>query len=77
MNHNIPFLRAVLENPKYKSGAISTNFIPEEYPSGFKGVILTPEQLNELVATSAVVHFIRYQRQTTISGQVSFFGYKF
>ena len=34
VNHNVPFLRSVLENERYVKGDISTKFIPQEYPNG-------------------------------------------
>lgn len=37
VNHNIPFLRAVMENQRFLSGNINTKFIPEEFPKGFSG----------------------------------------
>merc|ERR1712129_204668 len=35
LNHNVPFLRNVLDHPRYIEGAITTKFIEEEYPDGF------------------------------------------
>ena len=38
VNHNIPLLRDILTKQPFIDGNLSTNFIPEEYPNGFKGV---------------------------------------
>ena len=38
MNHNIPVLRDIITQPKFVSGDITTNFIKDIYPGGFKGV---------------------------------------
>ena len=38
IGHNLPFLSAVMEHPRFQSGNISTAFIAEEYPEGFAGV---------------------------------------
>ena len=38
IGHNIPFLSAVMEHPRFRSGNISTAFIDEEYQGGFTGV---------------------------------------
>ena len=37
IEHNIPFLTALMEHPKWRSGDITTGFIAEEYPDGFEG----------------------------------------
>ena len=37
MNHNIPVLRDIISQPRFLSGDITTNFISEVYPNGFKG----------------------------------------
>lgn len=73
VNHNICFLRSVLEHPRYIKGDITTKFIPEEYPEGFKGHVLTEEEKNQLITIAAAIHFIRVRRNTTISGQIGSF----
>ena len=37
VNHNIPVLRDIITQPLFVSGDITTNFIAEVYPDGFKG----------------------------------------
>lgn len=39
VNHNIPVLRDIITQPKFVSGDITTNFIKDVYPNGFKGTI--------------------------------------
>lgn len=36
--HNIPFLSALMQHPRWRSGDISTAFIDEEYPDGFSAI---------------------------------------
>src|ERR1700709_934940 len=38
LGHNIPFLAAVMDQPRFQSGELSTNYIKDEFPEGFKGV---------------------------------------
>ena len=38
IDHNIPFLSAILANKRFKSGDLSTSFIQDEYKEGFNGV---------------------------------------
>jgi propionyl-CoA carboxylase alpha chain len=59
VGHNIPFLRDLTENARFVSGDISTQFIREEYPDGFKGVALSAADRCELAAGAAVMHALR------------------
>jgi len=70
LNHNVCFLRAVMEHPRFMSGNISTKFIPDEFPEGFKGLHPTKEQQTEILAGTAVMHFKRLVRDNTIEGQI-------
>lgn len=38
MAHNISLLREVIVHPRFVQGDISTKFLPEVYPDGFKGL---------------------------------------
>ena len=35
VSHNISFLAALIEHPRFRAGALSTNMIAEEFPNGF------------------------------------------
>ncbi|WP_169546145.1 acetyl-CoA carboxylase biotin carboxylase subunit [Sneathiella aquimaris] len=59
--HNINFLNAVCNHPRFKEGRLTTGFIAEEYPDGFSGVDLTDGAYNNIVALATLVHL----RQTT------------
>ncbi|MEL6376478.1 MAG: acetyl/propionyl/methylcrotonyl-CoA carboxylase subunit alpha, partial [Pseudomonadota bacterium] len=56
IGHNLPFLSAVMDHPKFISGDMTTAFIEEEYPDGFQGVTLGEEDLKR-VAAAAVAMF--------------------
>ncbi|KAJ8401257.1 hypothetical protein AAFF_G00384880, partial [Aldrovandia affinis] len=53
VTHNIPLLREIIVHPRFISGDISTNFLPEVYPDGFKGHQLSDSERAELLATAA------------------------
>ena len=55
LGQNIPFLAAVMDQDRYRSGVISTNYIKDEFPDGFKGVEPTPEQVDILTAVGAAM----------------------
>nr|CAI5831372.1 unnamed protein product [Callosobruchus analis] len=39
--HNIPLLRDILTEEKFNKGDISTNYLPQVYPEGFKGKLVS------------------------------------
>ncbi|KAJ3106439.1 hypothetical protein HK100_003732 [Physocladia obscura] len=60
VTHNIPLLRDVVSHPRFAAGKISTKFLGQEYPDGFKGAKLDVERKKvQLFAMSAVVHAIK------------------
>nr|XP_033803772.1 propionyl-CoA carboxylase alpha chain, mitochondrial [Geotrypetes seraphini] len=56
VTHNIPLLREIIVNPRFVTGDITTKFLPEVYPEGFKGHTLTDPERRELLATAASLH---------------------
>ena len=57
LGHNIPFLAAVMDQPRFQSGQLSTNYIVDEFPDGFDGVAPTGFQAD--VMTAAAVYMQR------------------
>ncbi|EME29032.1 propionyl-CoA carboxylase alpha chain [Galdieria sulphuraria] len=55
--HNVPFCRAVISNPKFISGDITTNLIKEEWPDGFHGVSLSKDQSYQAMSATAMLYF--------------------
>ena len=72
VGHNIGFLRDLTDHPRFVAGALSTAFIPEEYPTGFHGVSLTPAQTHSLVASGAFMAGVRSWHAAGLSGGVNF-----
>ena len=56
IGHNLPFLAAVMDHPRFVDGDITTAFIAEEYPDGFEGVTLTEADLRRVAAAAAAMH---------------------
>ena len=55
LGQNIPFLAAVMDQERFRSGKISTNYIKDEFPEGFAGTEPTAEQLDVLTAVGAAM----------------------
>ena len=71
VTHNVDFLRTIMENEKFLSGDLSTAFIGQQFPDGFKGHSLTQLQRTQLLAAAAVLRALDQQRAATISGRSS------
>jgi propionyl-CoA carboxylase alpha chain len=56
VTHNVPLLRDVITEKRFVSGNISTKYLPETYPDGFKGKTLTDTQECHLTAIAACIH---------------------
>ncbi|MEO9782598.1 MAG: acetyl/propionyl/methylcrotonyl-CoA carboxylase subunit alpha [Sedimentitalea sp.] len=70
IGHNLPFLSAVMDHPKFVSGDMTTAFIAEEYPDGFEGVELPETELRRIAASCAAMHRIAEIRRTRVSGRM-------
>ncbi len=44
VTHNMPLLRDVVEEPRFRSGDITSKYLFETYPDGFQGKISTEEK---------------------------------
>ncbi|MGV2481680.1 UNVERIFIED_CONTAM: acetyl/propionyl-CoA carboxylase subunit alpha, partial [Salmonella enterica subsp. enterica serovar Weltevreden] len=44
LGHNVPFLAAVMDQERFKSGRLSTSYIKDEFPDGFHGLKPTQHQ---------------------------------
>ena len=70
IGHNIPFLAAVMDHPKFISGDMTTAFIAEEYPDGFEGVTLDDASLRRIAAATAAMYRVAEIRRTRVSGRM-------
>ncbi len=70
IGHNLPFLSAVMDHPKFVSGDMTTAFIAEEYPEGFEGVTLPEGDLRRIAASCAAMHRVAEIRRTRVSGRM-------
>lgn len=78
LHHNVCLLRDVLTEPTYLKGDLTTNYLPEKYPDGFKSAVLSDAERLTLFRAAACAHFKRekmhYTGKTANCGffQVSF-----
>jgi propionyl-CoA carboxylase alpha chain len=60
-----------MHHPRWREGKLSTGFIAEEYPEGFKPRKAEGEELNVLVAVAASIDHIHNSRRRLISDQMA------
>ncbi len=70
IEHNIPFLSALNEHPRWRAGDITTGFIAQEYAGGFNGVALAGGARDVLVGVAAAIDHVENERKRLISGQI-------
>ncbi|XP_053163808.1 propionyl-CoA carboxylase alpha chain, mitochondrial isoform X2 [Hemicordylus capensis] len=66
--HNISLLREVIIHPRFVQGDISTKFLPDVYPDGFKGHKLTDTERRELLVTAASLYVAEQLRSQRFQG---------
>ncbi len=71
IGHNLPFVGAVMDHPRFVKGDITTAFIAEEYPDGFQGAVLDEPTLRRVAAAAAAMNRVAEIRRTRISGTMN------
>ena len=56
LGHNVPFLAAVMDQERFQSGKLTTNYIKDEFPEGFNGLEPTALQVKQLVASAVAMN---------------------
>ncbi|MDL2352231.1 MAG: acetyl/propionyl/methylcrotonyl-CoA carboxylase subunit alpha, partial [Pseudomonadota bacterium] len=69
--HNIDFVSAIMQHPRFRSGELTTGFIAEEYPDGFHGAATSDEVLGHLAAVAGFVATARADRARQVDGQLA------
>ncbi|MBA4162950.1 MAG: acetyl/propionyl-CoA carboxylase subunit alpha, partial [Novosphingobium sp.] len=70
LGHNIDFVSAIMQHPRFRSGELTTGFIAEEYPDGFTGAATSPEVLKHLAAIAGFIMTARADRACQIDQQL-------
>jgi propionyl-CoA carboxylase alpha chain len=70
IGHNLPFLSAVMDHDRFRSGNITTAFIAEEFPEGFSGVHPDAPAARKLAAIAVLINQVLQERAVQISGTI-------
>ncbi len=71
IRHNIPFLAAVMQHPRWRAGKLSTAFIAEEFPGGFERTPPQGEVARAIAAVAAAIDHVLGERKRKISAQLN------
>jgi propionyl-CoA carboxylase alpha chain len=70
IRHNIPFVSALMQHPRWREGRLSTGFIAEEFPDGFKAPAPAGEVARRMAVVGAAIDHLHNERKRRISGQM-------
>ncbi|HXQ13036.1 MAG TPA: acetyl/propionyl/methylcrotonyl-CoA carboxylase subunit alpha [Caulobacteraceae bacterium] len=62
LGHNAPFLSAVMDQPRFQEGRLSTGYIAEEFPEGFHGLPPSARQFDLLAACACAMQRVQARR---------------
>jgi propionyl-CoA carboxylase alpha chain len=70
LGHNIDFVSAIMQHPRFRSGELTTGFIAEEYPDGFQGAPASIPFTSNLAAVAAFIATADADRARRVDGQL-------
>ena len=70
IQHNIPFLTAIMQHKRWRKGDLSTAFIAEEYPDGFSPREPNAQERDRLAIVAAMIDNMGNARRRQISHQM-------
>ena len=71
LGHNIDFVSAIMQHPRFREGNLTTGFIAEEYPEGFTGAAAANSLKKKLVAIAGFIATARADRARRVDGQLA------
>ncbi|MBC2663158.1 acetyl/propionyl/methylcrotonyl-CoA carboxylase subunit alpha [Novosphingobium flavum] len=71
LGHNIDFVSAIMQHPRFRSGELTTGFIAEEYPEGFTGAATSEALKARIAAIAGFIATARADRARNIDGQLA------
>lgn len=70
IGHNVPFLSAIMNHDRWKSGNLATSFIDDEFPGGFEGGCRCSDITNKLAVVGAFLDQVENTRRRKITNQM-------
>ena len=70
IGHNVDFLSALMQHPRFREGKLTTGFIAEEYPEGFVGAPADAQLATDLAVIAALLAMETDARARGVSDQL-------
>ncbi|POF31520.1 acetyl-CoA carboxylase biotin carboxylase subunit [Roseibium marinum] len=70
IQHNVPFLTALMNHPRWRSGLLSTSFIADEYPDGFFPALPDEAAYSVLAAVALSMGALERERLDHLPGRL-------
>jgi propionyl-CoA carboxylase alpha chain len=71
LGHNVDFLSAIMQHPRFLAGELTTGFIAEEWPEGFHGAPASEDLLRAVAAIAAGIECSHRARAARTSGKLN------
>ena len=71
IGHNVDFLSALMQHPRFREGRLTTGFIAEEYPDGFHGAPVPEALTAKLAAVASLIAWAEADRAGSIDGRLN------
>ena len=71
LGHNVDFLSAIMQHPRFLAGELTTGFIAEEWPDGFQGAPASEDLLATVAAIAAGIECSHRARAAKTSGKIN------
>ena len=71
IGHNVDFLSALMQHPRFRAGELTTGFIAEEYPEGFEGAPADPALRRDLAIIGAMAAHESESLACSVSDQLN------
>jgi propionyl-CoA carboxylase alpha chain len=62
VGHNVPFLAAVMDQERFRSGALTTRYITDEFPDGFNGTPVAGFGRDVMLASSLAMKAVQVEQ---------------
>jgi propionyl-CoA carboxylase alpha chain len=68
VEHNLPFLSAIMDQARFREGRLTTGYIAEEFEGGFHGLEPTAQQADLMLAAAVWMHRLQSARRANGNG---------
>jgi propionyl-CoA carboxylase alpha chain len=71
LGHNVDFLSAIMQHPRFLAGELTTGFIAEDWPEGFHGAPASEDLMATVAAVAAGIECTHRARAGRTSGKLN------